>query len=199
MTGSTQTTHGRFNPWFATSAMLHALFLVMLLHHRGWVAPMKLPGDEHGSRVSLTFVPGRAAPQASVLAATPRRPAPSVPRLSSSATLPTKAAAVTAPGASAASAPQGTDALGNGNVTLALATYFPRPRPELAPGTRGDVILDVVIDETGKITTTKITQSLGSAVDQTVLATIQTWTFKPATRDGVPVASEQELLFHYEG
>jgi protein TonB len=35
-------------------------------------------------------------------------------------------------------------------------------------------------------------------VDESVLATVQTWTFKPATKDGKPVASEQQLLFHYE-
>ena len=183
--------------WLAASAVLHGLLLAALLHHRGWIAPMKLPGDEHGTRLSLVFIPGRAAPQAAVAAPRPQ-PAPSTPRLPSPAPKPIQTAASTTPGASPSNAPQGTDALGNGNVTLALATYFPRPRPNLTPGTRGDVILDVVIDETGKITATTVTQSLGAAVDQTVLATIQTWTFKPATRDGVPVASEQELLFHYE-
>ncbi len=39
---------------------------------------------------------------------------------------------------------------------------------------------------------------MGAAIDSNVLATIQTWVFEPATRDGVAVASEQELLFHYE-
>jgi protein TonB len=35
-------------------------------------------------------------------------------------------------------------------------------------------------------------------VEQQVIATVQTWTFTPATRNGTPIASEQELLFHYE-
>jgi protein TonB len=39
---------------------------------------------------------------------------------------------------------------------------------------------------------------MGAGIDQTILATIQTWTFKPATKDGVAVSSQQELLFHYE-
>jgi protein TonB len=31
-----------------------------------------------------------------------------------------------------------------------------------------------------------------------VIATIRQWTFNPANRDGHPIASEQELHFHYE-
>jgi protein TonB len=60
------------------------------------------------------------------------------------------------------------------------------------------VIIDVVIDEQGKIVKTEVAQSMGQGIDDTVLTAIQTWTFKPATKDGVPVPSEQELLFHYE-
>jgi protein TonB len=30
------------------------------------------------------------------------------------------------------------------------------------------------------------------------METIETWTFQPAMKDGKPVASEQQLLFHYE-
>jgi protein TonB len=77
----------------------------------------------------------------------------------------------------------------------------PPPRPDLSQlpaGTRGDVIVDVVIDATGRITHTTMASGLGHGVDETVLAMIQQWTFRPATRNGVPVASEQELLFHYE-
>jgi protein TonB len=32
----------------------------------------------------------------------------------------------------------------------------------------------------------------------TVIATIQNWVFQPATSNGQPIVSEQELLFHYE-
>ena len=60
------------------------------------------------------------------------------------------------------------------------------------------MIIDVVIDEQGKIVKTEVAQSMGQGIDDTVLAAIQTWTFKPATKDGVPVPSEQEILFHYE-
>jgi protein TonB len=77
----------------------------------------------------------------------------------------------------------------------------PSPQPDLSQlpsGTRGDVVVDIVIDATGKVAKFTVEHGLGHGVDDAVLATIQGWTFHPATRNGVPVASEQELLFHYE-
>jgi protein TonB len=68
----------------------------------------------------------------------------------------------------------------------------------LPSGTKGDVILDVVIDETGKISDLKLVKGIAQPIDETVIATVRQWTFNPASRDGQPVASEQELHFHYE-
>jgi protein TonB len=88
-----------------------------------------------------------------------------------------------------------------GPKSTSLASYFPTPKPDLSTlprGTKGDVILDIVIDTTGKIAGIKMTSGLGHGIDETIIATVQQWTFHPATRDGQPVASEQELHFHYE-
>ena len=60
------------------------------------------------------------------------------------------------------------------------------------------MILDAVIDDHGKITQLTLVKGLGSPVDETVIATVQQWTYTPAMKNGVPVASEQELHFHYE-
>jgi protein TonB len=79
--------------------------------------------------------------------------------------------------------------------------HFPYPHPDLsalAHGTRGDVILDAVIDEHGRITGLTLLKGLDPSVDQAVIATVRQWLFTPATRDGVPVVSEQEFHFHYE-
>jgi protein TonB len=95
----------------------------------------------------------------------------------------------------------GNDALGEGDVNIALLAVFPTPHPDLSQlphGTRGDVVLDVEIDETGRICQLKLARGLGHGVDESVIATVQQWSFHPATRNGKPVASEQELLFHYE-
>jgi periplasmic protein TonB len=93
------------------------------------------------------------------------------------------------------------EALGDGDVTVALATFYPPPKPDLTTlphGTRGDVVIDVVIDETGAVVDTKVEFSLGEQVDAQVMETVETWTFVPAMKDGKPVSSAQQLLFHYE-
>ncbi len=79
--------------------------------------------------------------------------------------------------------------------------YFPRPKPDLLDhgrGTKGDVILDITIDESGKVSDLKLVKGIEHSIDETVIATIRQWTFNPANRGGRPIASEQELHFHYE-
>jgi protein TonB len=95
----------------------------------------------------------------------------------------------------------GGDPSGQADVTLAMANFYPDPKPDLAVlphGTRGDVVIDIVIDEEGKVVDTKVDQGLGHGVDEAVLAIVQTWTFYPATKGGKPVESAQQLLFHFE-
>ncbi len=188
------------------SVLLHVLVLACILPHHPEVAPMRLPGTAHGSHIEIAYLPGRAPVQTSV--PNPR----SAPKLTAAVTAqpkliaPVPRPAPASPNASSPSTSQpdsaaGSDALGDGNVSIALAAFFPRPKPDLsslAHGTAGDVILDVVIDSAGKIADVKITRSISPTIDQTVIATVQHWTFHPATRDGQPIASEQELHFHYE-
>jgi protein TonB len=91
--------------------------------------------------------------------------------------------------------------LGEGDITIALQTYFPYPKPDLSGlphGTKGDVVLDAVIDEHGKIAQLTLLKGLGSPIDESVIATVQSWSYTPAMKNGVPVTSEQELHFHYE-
>jgi protein TonB len=91
--------------------------------------------------------------------------------------------------------------LGEGDITIALQTFFPYPKPDLSGlphGTKGDVILDAVIDEHGKISQLTLLKGLGSPIDQSVIATVQSWSYTPAMKNGIPVSSEQELHFHYE-
>lgn len=93
------------------------------------------------------------------------------------------------------------DPSGEADVSVAMADFYPAPKPDLSAlphGTRGDVVIDIVIDEEGKVVDTRVDQGLGHGVDEAVLAVVQTWTFTPATKAGKPVASEQQLLFHFE-
>ena len=171
------------------SAVLHLDILAANLYvHPLHVQPTRYPGTDRGTRISLTYSPGGA-------------PKPIPTPVTKAKSRPRPAPAMTASVNVDPTPSQGGSARGSGNVTVALPTFFPNPQPDLthlAHGTRGDVIVEVVIDEQGKIVETQVAQSMGESIDQTVLATIQTWTFKPATKDGVPVPSEQELLFHYQ-
>lgn len=171
------------------SAALHATALAILLYVRPLhVEPTRYPGTAAGTHLSLTYSPGGAPKPAPTPVKAVKSHIKATPSIASLPSIDRTAA-------------QGGDARGAGNVTVALATFFPNPKPDLAQlphGTRGDVIVDVVIDEQGRIVKTEVAQSMGQGIDETVLAAIQTWTFKPATKDGVPVPSEQELLFHYE-
>jgi protein TonB len=185
------------------SAVLNVAALAILLHvRRIHVEPTRLPGTANGTRISLTYSPGGAPAQSAMAAVKPvaAKLTQAVKSIRDTHTH-VAAATTTLPPSPNPSAAQGGDARGSGNVTVALAQFFPNPKPDLTVlphGTRGDVIVDVTIDEQGKIVESQVAQSMGSTIDQTVLATIQTWTFKPATKDGVPVPSQQELLFHYE-
>jgi protein TonB len=187
----------------ASSTALHLLVLGLFLHQSAsWVAPIRLPGSEHGTNLLLTYSPGRAPiratapnPKTPLKQATAPTPLSKIP--TPTATSPNSQSPASAQPDSAA----GADSLGSGNINIALASYFPPPKPDLSTlprGTKGDVILDIVIDSAGKIADIKMTSGLGHGIDENVIATVQQWTFHPATKDGQPVASEQELHFHYE-
>jgi periplasmic protein TonB len=189
------------------SSLLHLLLIAALIHQRAsWVAPIRLPGSPHGTNLLLTYSPGKAPLQTS----TPN-PKTSPKQAKSITPLPTPVTQkpkettaspnTTSPASAQPDSTAGADSLGSGNINIALVSYFPTPKPDLSTlphGTKGDVILDIVIDTTGKIADIKITSGLGHGIDENVIATVQQWTFRPATKDGQPVASEQELHFHYE-
>jgi periplasmic protein TonB len=189
------------------SAVLHVLLLGGLIHQSAaWIAPIRLPGSEHGTNLILTYSPGRAPVRTSTpnpkttpkqAVATTPMPTPPVEKATDTAASPNTASPASAQPDSTA----GADALGSGDINIALASYFPTPQPDLSAlprGTKGDVILDIVIDSTGKIADVKMASGLGYGIDESIIATVHQWTFHPATKDGQPVASEQELHFHYE-
>jgi periplasmic protein TonB len=192
----------------AASATAHALLLAAILYHGPVrIAPVTLPGTEHGHNLLLTYLPGTTSAQTTVANPNPKNKLkPTEHDIAHQIPPQQKTNAVVAPKQYSTETAQttstaGNDALGSGNIDIAQVSYFPRPQPSLAAlprGTKGDVILDVTIDETGKISDLKLTSGLGYGIDEAVIATVQQWTFRPATQNGHPVASEQELHFHYE-
>lgn len=187
--------------WVTASLAVHALVIAAVLVHRApRLVSVERPGEATGHNLVLTFTPGNSAPEAPLQAkeqpVQKPTPAPAIAALTKVAPTPTTPS--NTPGTGTES---GDDALGDGDITLALEMNHPYPKPDLShlpAGTRGDVVVDVVIDAQGHIAKSTLARGLGDGVDATVLATIQQWTFQPATRNGKPVPSEQELLFHYE-
>ena len=166
------------------SAVLHVVLLAALTYQFRGIA--KVRRDATAARMLKAYAPGRTAavqpPKPKIV------PPKEEPKLAMKEPEP--------PPPSSAGDPSG-----EADVTVAMANFYPSPKPDLSVlphGTRGDVVIDIVIDQDGKVVDTHIDQGLGHGVDEAVLAVIQTWTFTPATKAGKPVASEQQLLFHFE-
>jgi protein TonB len=189
--------------WIGCSAVVHAALLIMLLHTgRDIRVRAFLPGTAKGSHIDLTYLPGGAPPAAP---RSVRKQAPA-PVKESKLALPPKpvpiqaATAATATSSPAAASAASNDALGSEDIQIAFTTYSPSPKPDLSRlphGTQGEVVLDVTIDPTGQVAELQILGTLGYGIDDAVSQTVRTLRFTPATRDGVPIASVQELHFHY--
>ena len=85
-------------------------------------------------------------------------------------------------------------------IIPALPQVFPDPavsRADLPPGVQGDVIVEVTIDEQGNVVETKLIRGIGYGIEDRVLATLRQWHFRPASKDGVTIASQHIVTFHY--
>jgi len=80
---------------------------------------------------------------------------------------------------------------------LPVVSFDPVVEPDLLNGTVGDVIIEITIDSVGNITEMRVLQSLDPAVDHQVLAALEKWHFLPATRNGVPIPSKQDVHYHF--
>lgn len=163
------------------------------------LAPRHLAGTEHGTEVMLSYQKLGAPPGAPTAAAARRTKDPAAPRPHKS--LADKATQLSEPNSAPVPGNASEGSIGDGDISIALVQFHPRPQPDLSTlpaGGSGDIVLNAVIDMQGHIAQLTVTKSLGTAVDQQVIATVQQWTFTPATRNGAPIPSEQEILFHYE-
>lgn len=189
----------------AASLTCHGLGLAFLLlatrHHLAVLRPMHMAGTPQGQRMLLSYSLGSPQPsQASSLVQAPSVHA-TRPKLMPSPVKALPLPTAVAPPSETGSGTSGSSALGDGDVRIALPQVHPRPQPDLTVlprGTAGDVVVDVTIDDTGKVTATTLVKGLGGAVDTAVMQVLHNWVFTPATRNGQNIASEQEILIHYE-
>lgn len=185
------------------SVALHAAvigaFVVLARVHGPVLAPQHLAGTAQGTAVLPAYQllgapPGIASARPAAHARGPALPQPH------KSTAP-KPSQLSAPAVDAPAGNASEGSVGDGDISIALVQFHPRPQPDLSSlpaGGSGDVVLDVVIDAEGHIAQLSVDRSLGSVVDSQVIATVQKWTFTPAKRNGMPIASEQQILFHYE-
>jgi iron complex outermembrane receptor protein len=75
------------------------------------------------------------------------------------------------------------------------ATY---PAEAVAARSTGDVAVALTIDAAGQVIATAVVHGVAPALDRAALEAASRWRFKPAERDGVPIASRIQLLFHFE-
>jgi TonB family protein len=84
-------------------------------------------------------------------------------------------------------------------AALPVATFEPIvDRSQLPGGVEGNCVVEITIDETGTVVGQTVVQSLGAAIDAQVLAAVERWHFRPATRDGVPIPSKQDVVYHFK-
>jgi protein TonB len=175
------------------------LAVVGVLHRRVKLEAYGLPGTKAGTQFITYYAPGSARLSQNDLAAKVVEKATA--SVVHSAVAPPKTETATAQSSERGIGTSDQSGLGEGNITIALEKYFPYPKPSLASmphGVAGDVILHAVIDEHGRIAELTVLQGLSPEIDTEVMQTVNQWIYTPATRNGVPVPSVEELHFHYE-
>jgi TonB family protein len=58
--------------------------------------------------------------------------------------------------------------------------------------------VEVMVDATGKVTNARMTKSIHPAYDSALLRAAKSWTYKPATRDGVPTQMLKLVTIHID-
>jgi TonB family protein len=191
------------------SSAVHFLFLGWLLHSPApiFVAPASVVRGQSGGALTHIYFGGNSGIshqqpnppltwQRMQKKATPHRLPPPPAKLE----LGNETASIR-PAGSAAGTPYG---------SLTYGTYTgPEVRPALpiaspdpvfgseAGNIQGDVIIEITIDEQGAIVQKLVLHSLGPAVDDKVLAALEKWHFVPASRNGVPIPSKQDVYYHF--
>ena len=78
-------------------------------------------------------------------------------------------------------------------VTMPRAIYSPNPEytePARKAKVNGVVVLKVTVDPSGDVGDVKVVKGIGYGLDESAIATVRTWKFKPGSKDGNPVKTE---------
>jgi TonB family protein len=193
----------------SVSLALHFLFLGWILHSPApiFVAPSSIVRGQSGTSLTRIYFGGATG-------ISQENPKPSLiwqqpPKTAKAHSLQPPLAKLEMGNETASNRPSG-PAAGSLYGSLSYGTLTgPEIRPALpvvspdpvfgsdASGIEGDVIVEIVIDETGAIVQKVVLHSLGPAVDNRVLAALENWHFAPASKNGVPIPSKQDVYYHF--
>jgi TonB family protein len=210
-----------------SSLALHGIFLLWILRAPTprIVAPSSVIAGDHGSLVAHLYWPNApsdaesdtaaASPDASHQQRNTRTPL-IWRKASKSTTKPTRPTPLSKTGddsrtnaegaagpARAVGSPYGSVLEGSRTgdeirPALPVVSLDPVVDPADLSGREGDVVVEITIDAQGNITQKVVIQSLGSIVDQKVLAALENWRFRPATQNGVAIPSKQDVYYHFK-
>ena len=204
----------RWDVSLIVSFVAHGLVLLALLHRSRpvFVMPSEVALGNPGSSGSVIYLAPTGAERA---AAAPEKPSlalrasvskpPSIPkppqlaRENENATESSKLDETARGGSLYGARIPGAPLTGHA-VIPALPQVFPDPAissAELPQGAQGDVTVEVTIDAQGNVVETRLIRGIGYGIDDRVLATLRQWHFRPASKDGMTIASQHIVTFHY--
>jgi TonB family protein len=194
--------------WLTVSLALHFIFLAWILHSPApiFVAPSSISKGQSGNSLTRIYFGGDfgVAQEKPKPQLTWQRP----PKKTGAHQMEPPPAKLEAGNETASIRPNG-PAAGSLYGSLSYGTLTgPEIRPALpivspdpvfgsdVAGIAGDVIVEITIDEQGNIVQKTVLQSLGPAVDERVLSALEKWHFAPASKNGVPIPSKQDVYYH---
>ena len=71
------------------------------------------------------------------------------------------------------------------------------PESERASGVEGVVVLALLVDKSGQVSSARVVRSLGKAFDEAAVEAVRQWRFEPLLRDGQPVESEINITINF--
>src|SRR5437660_10227010 len=177
------------------SLLMHAIVLTLCFYRAPiFVKPSSLSWGQHGRSETLVYtaqaqLENQPVPKKRLLM--PKSKSNPLPEIAQAPVDPPRA------GTPAGSLYHGP---GSGSEARpALPMVFPDPDVyswQLG-GLKGDVIVEITIDEQGAVTSARVLQSLKQDIDQKVIATLKNWRFRPATVDRVAISSRQDVHCHF--
>jgi TonB family protein len=203
----------RLGLWLSLAAHCLVAFFLMWPVRPIFVTPSSLAFGNHGTDLGVVYL-SRQGLERALNASAPNEPTHLPPKIPTAKHRPPRKYVVTRqqgkdtlPSASAqptlAGSPFGSvlnGALSGHDVRPALPVAWEDPvvpRSTLPPGLEGNVIVEITIDEVGKVVSTKVIQGLGYGIEDKVVAAVRNWRFRPATMDGRAIPSQQDVYYHF--